>query len=138
LILEFSTGGDLLAMLRADHSMPEYSCQKFASDILAGLQYVHSKGYIYADLKPSNILVNEYGTLMLCDFGLARKVQQEENDASKDPQKAAEESNKRGSPYCEWQAQNAVSTTTLGRIEFRGAHRCSLDTVFVLLCRHGS
>lgn len=96
LILEFCVGGDLLHMLRADHSMPEYSCQLFAADLCNGLQYVHSRGYVYADLKPSNVLVNEYGTLMLCDFGLARKVQRDD-----DPHAQAEENSKRGSPYCQ-------------------------------------
>lgn len=84
-------------MLRLDHSMPEVACRRFAWDILNGLQFVHSKGFIYGDLKPSNILVNEYGTLLLCDFGLARKVMQEE-DYQKHQQ---EETNKRGSPYCQ-------------------------------------
>ena len=132
LIVAYCTGGDLLQMMRQDHSMPEYTCQRFAADILAGMQFVHSKGYIYCvshtapaqrardrwyrcspicrsfyslfargcvvpqDLKPSNILVNEYGTLMLCDFGLARKVQQEEAT-----EKDGNQNNKRGSPYCQ-------------------------------------
>jgi len=38
------------------------------------LYYLHSNGIIYADLKPSNVLVNEYSNLKLCDFGLARKI----------------------------------------------------------------
>lgn len=47
LIVAYCTGGDLLQMMKQDHSMPEYSCQRFAADLLAGLQFVHSKGYIY-------------------------------------------------------------------------------------------
>lgn len=86
-------------MIRLDQAMPEEACKKCASDILQGLQFVHSKGYIYGDLKPSNILVNEYGTLLLCDFGLAKKVMSEEeyNKALE----AGEQGGKRGSPYCQ-------------------------------------
>jgi serine/threonine protein kinase len=94
LIVEFCPGGDLLAMIRLDQAMPEYSCKRFARDILSGLQFIHARGYIYGDLKPSNILVNEYGTLLLCDFGLSKKVMTEE-----DYQKQQADTNKRGSPY---------------------------------------
>ena len=33
---------------------------------------MHSNGIIYADLKPSNVLLNEYGDLKLWDFGLSK------------------------------------------------------------------
>lgn len=35
-------------------------------------RYVHSKGIIFADLKPSNILLDGYGLLKMSDFGLAQ------------------------------------------------------------------
>jgi serine/threonine-protein kinase ULK4 len=34
-------------------------------------RYVHSRGFLYCDLKPSNVLVNEYGILKLADFALS-------------------------------------------------------------------
>ena len=36
--------------------------------------YMHSKGIIYCDMKPSNILINEYGQLKFSDFGLSKKI----------------------------------------------------------------
>lgn len=39
-----------------------------------GLYYLHSNSIIYCDLKPSNVLMNEYNTLKLCDFGLSKKL----------------------------------------------------------------
>lgn len=50
------------------------------ADIASGLQYLHSKGIVYGDLKPSNILINEFNRLKLSDFGLARKIDSGEID----------------------------------------------------------
>lgn len=43
-------------------------------DILKGLQYCHSKGVIVCDLKPASILINEYGSAKIGDFGSARNL----------------------------------------------------------------
>ena len=53
--------------------LPEDTVRKFGRDLAQGLYYLHSNGIIYADLKPSNVLLNEYSNLKLSDFGLAKK-----------------------------------------------------------------
>ena len=42
--------------------------------ILDATAYMHSRWFLHRDLKTSNILMNNEGTLSVCDFGLARKV----------------------------------------------------------------
>ncbi|CAI0627005.1 unnamed protein product [Linum tenue] len=74
LVLEYCVGGDLRTLLQQDSQLPEDSVQDFALDLVTALQYLHSKGIIYCDLKPSNILLDENGLLKLCDFGLAKKL----------------------------------------------------------------
>lgn len=61
-------------LILQDNKLPECSIQMFAQDLVAGLQYIHSKGIVYCDLKPSNILFNSFGSLKYCDFGFARKI----------------------------------------------------------------
>jgi serine/threonine protein kinase len=40
--------------------------------IVVGMRYVHSRGLIHGDLKPANILLNEKGHPLICDFGSSR------------------------------------------------------------------
>jgi mitogen-activated protein kinase 15 len=44
------------------------------------LKYLHSAAIIHRDLKPSNILVNSNCTIKLCDFGLVRSLQPNDNN----------------------------------------------------------
>ncbi|KAL3634568.1 hypothetical protein CASFOL_021622 [Castilleja foliolosa] len=74
LVLEYCVGGDLLTLLQQDGKLPEDSIHDLAHDLVKALQYLHSKGVIYCDLKPSNILLDENGHTKLCDFGLARQL----------------------------------------------------------------
>ncbi|KHG14685.1 Serine/threonine-protein kinase ULK4 [Gossypium arboreum] len=93
LVLEFCTGGDLMTLLRQDGKLPEDSIHFLAYDLVKALQYLHSKGIIYCDLKPSNILLDENGHTKLCDFALARKL----SDISKTPSSMLPQA-KRGTP----------------------------------------
>eukprot|EP00667_Euglena_gracilis_P025346 EG_transcript_29712 len=74
LILEFCSGTDLLAILKADQALPEDTVQGFCRDIMDGLLYIHTRGVLYCDLKPSNVLVDGSGVVKLSDFGLAQHV----------------------------------------------------------------
>ncbi|WOK98161.1 serine/threonine-protein kinase RUNKEL [Canna indica] len=93
LVLEYCVGGDLLTLLKQDGQLPENSIHDLASELVKALQFLHSKGIIYCDLKPSNILLDEFGFVKLCDFGLARRISDiEKNSIAMLPQ------SKRGTP----------------------------------------
>ncbi|KAJ0407877.1 hypothetical protein P43SY_009164 [Pythium insidiosum] len=74
LIFEYCMGGDLLNLITQDRQLPENAVRSFGWDLVAGLQYLHSQGIIFCDLKPANILIDECGSLKLADFGLARRI----------------------------------------------------------------
>lgn len=67
-------GGDLLNLITQDRQLPETAVKSFASELVAGLQYLHANGILYCDLKPANILIDEFGSLKYADFGLARRI----------------------------------------------------------------
>lgn len=62
--------------------LSEKHVQKLTWHLLSALHYLHSQRVSHRDLKPQNILLNNYHRLddmeaKLCDFGLARKMTSE-------------------------------------------------------------
>lgn len=54
--------------------LPRAQANALLAGIMAGLAYAHSKGFVHADLKPSNVFVCDDGQVKLLDFGIARAV----------------------------------------------------------------
>eukprot|EP00455_Lapot_gusevi_P029587 TRINITY_DN3168_c0_g1_i5.p1 TRINITY_DN3168_c0_g1~~TRINITY_DN3168_c0_g1_i5.p1 ORF type:complete len:585 (+),score=54.93 TRINITY_DN3168_c0_g1_i5:153-1907(+) len=78
LLFDICSGGDLRYHLR--HRPPgRFSIERtrfYAAEILLGLEHLHSRGFIYRDLKPDNILLEEHGHCRISDLGLAVKLQE--------------------------------------------------------------
>ncbi|GMR35170.1 hypothetical protein PMAYCL1PPCAC_05365, partial [Pristionchus mayeri] len=67
---------DLHQIIHSKQALHEQHYEYFLYQILRGLKYLHSVGIVHRDLKPSNILVNSDCLLQLADFGLARCIDQ--------------------------------------------------------------
>nr|PZN42915.1 MAG: protein kinase [Actinomycetota bacterium] len=53
---------------------PVPDAARYIVEICEGLAYLHGKGWIHGDLKPSNVLVMADGSVRLADFGLAAEL----------------------------------------------------------------
>jgi len=77
-VFEFMSGGSLYDITKKccekKQRISNDNIQTFVRQILHGLKYIHSQGFIHRDIKPENILVNNNGECKICDFGLARQV----------------------------------------------------------------
>lgn len=83
IVMDFAGGGDLEAVIRgrgeAGSPAPEEWTRVVVQQIVAALEYTHSKGVIHCDLKPANVMLLRHPQkdlldtphALLVDFGLA-------------------------------------------------------------------
>ena len=81
-VMPFLSGGELFQHLRKFKTFDEEKVRFYGAQIALALDYLHHKGIIYRDLKPENILMDEKGYLKLADFGMAKKLKDDEKAMS--------------------------------------------------------
>lgn len=69
---------DLFTLIR-ENILEEKHKKWILYQICKAMFYLHSAGLIHRDLKPSNILVNENCDAKLCDFGLVRSLDEQDD-----------------------------------------------------------
>ena len=74
--MEYCATGDLSRCLwqNKNNLYSERTIKQISTQLLSGLQALHKSGIIHCNLKPSNILIDEYGNVKICDFKKSLKV----------------------------------------------------------------
>ena len=74
--MEYCATGDLSRCLwqNKNNLYSERTIKLISTQLLSGLQALHKNGIIHCNLKPSNILIDEYGNVKICDFKKSLKV----------------------------------------------------------------
>jgi len=83
MVLEYERGESLKSWWRKHAQTPEVELLGLFGPLLDGLSVVHEAGFLHRDIKPDNIYVRDAdGSLVLLDFGAARRAADEQTDAS--------------------------------------------------------
>ena len=72
LVMRYIAGGSLKERLVRQKQISLANAVKWLQPVCEALEATHSKGIIHRDVKPSNILFDQYGYIYLSDFGIAR------------------------------------------------------------------
>ncbi|EPY31222.1 MAP kinase kinase-like protein [Strigomonas culicis] len=72
IILPFYAKGSVKSLLAAKTHLPWVSVQDMFRQATSGIAYLHERGIVHADIKPSNLLVTNEGQVVITDFGIAR------------------------------------------------------------------
>ncbi|MGI8866836.1 MAG: protein kinase domain-containing protein, partial [Rubrobacteraceae bacterium] len=74
IVMEHVSGGDLKDRIRASGPLSEKDLCRMGADVASGLSAAHERGIIHRDVKPQNILIDDYGRPKITDFGIARAL----------------------------------------------------------------
>ncbi|KAI8145862.1 kinase-like domain-containing protein [Fennellomyces sp. T-0311] len=71
-VMEYVSGGDLMWHIQRE-PFSERRAKFYACEVLLALEYFHSQGIIYRDLKLDNILLGLDGHIKMADYGLCKE-----------------------------------------------------------------
>eukprot|EP01098_Paradermamoeba_levis_P005560 TRINITY_DN2344_c0_g1_i1.p1 TRINITY_DN2344_c0_g1~~TRINITY_DN2344_c0_g1_i1.p1 ORF type:complete len:458 (-),score=177.99 TRINITY_DN2344_c0_g1_i1:206-1489(-) len=71
-VMDFINGGEMFYHLQNESRFDEQRTKFYVAEIAIGLDYLHSQGVIYRDLKPENVLLAADGHVKMTDFGISK------------------------------------------------------------------
>src|SRR5215208_4155121 len=74
IVVEYVPGGDLKDLIDRRGPLPGPMLSRIGASVADGLAHAHERGVIHRDIKPQNVLIDEYGSPKLTDFGIARAL----------------------------------------------------------------
>ena len=71
-VMKFLRGGSLSRVMAERKRLAPAEIRKLLTDVGGALGYAHKRGIVHRDIKPDNIMFDEFGQCVVTDFGIAK------------------------------------------------------------------
>src|SRR5204863_358912 len=76
-VMELVEGPTLQQRIDREGPIPEKAALEIAKQVARGLRHAFQQGLIHRDIKPANIMFTKESVVKICDFGLARRLDED-------------------------------------------------------------
>lgn len=73
-VMKFLRGGSLAGLLQKRGRLSAPEIRRLLVDCASALAYAHQRGIVHRDMKPDNVMFDEFGQVLLTDFGIAKAM----------------------------------------------------------------
>jgi serine/threonine-protein kinase len=80
--MKYIDGCSLDQLLQSTERLPIGVACQILGQVALALQYAHDRGVVHRDVKPSNVMLDQRGTAIVTDFGIARVAEGEQLTSS--------------------------------------------------------
>jgi hypothetical protein len=71
-VMKFIRGGSLSKVMAERKKLSPPEIRKLLMEVGSALGYAHTRGIVHRDIKPDNIMFDEFGACVVTDFGIAK------------------------------------------------------------------
>jgi hypothetical protein len=73
-VMKFLRAGSLAGLLQKRGRLSAPEIRRLLVDCGSALAYAHQRGIVHRDMKPDNVMFDEFGQVLLTDFGIAKAM----------------------------------------------------------------
>ncbi|EDO17159.1 hypothetical protein Kpol_1072p29 [Vanderwaltozyma polyspora DSM 70294] len=73
IVLEYASGGEFYRYIQRKRRLKETAGCRLFTQLVSGVNYMHSKGLVHRDLKLENLLLDKHENLVITDFGFVNE-----------------------------------------------------------------
>ena len=79
-VMEYIEGESLSEFIIKKGKLSDTDIEYIFPQMLSAVEYIHDKGLIHRDVKPSNFMMTKEGSIKLLDFGIAKNTNEGQNE----------------------------------------------------------